>query len=202
MVQKYKKSRDTVEQHLRLDVSNLSSKDLFDEEGKSMEVHLRFGQGQKADHSVELTYESRNKIVVHYSSFDKPINLEWTEPHFGGQRPWFVCPNCDDRKRVLYGDARFHCRDCLDLTYESSNISDPRKIAIRKLKKIGKKLLPDQNLDYDSILSFEMNVPTHPDKPEQMNWKTYEGLICEWIEWRKKLKKEIAQDIADIAQEV
>jgi hypothetical protein len=40
---------------------------------------------------------------------------------FGGSRPWFVCPLCQDRAAVLCNAGRvFACRRCLDLTYAST----------------------------------------------------------------------------------
>jgi hypothetical protein len=54
--------------------------------------------------------------------------VTWTRCHFGGVRPWFVCPAerggvpCGRRCRVLYrpfGASVFACRRCFGLTYES-----------------------------------------------------------------------------------
>ena len=69
-----------------------------------------------------------------------PVLLDITIPYFGGRRWWFRCPNhghdvdagvedhvhdgdaCDRRVRILYrppGAARFGCRLCHRLTYQS-----------------------------------------------------------------------------------
>jgi hypothetical protein len=54
--------------------------------------------------------------------------VTWTRCHFGGVRPWFLCPAergsvpCLRRCRVLYrpfGASCFACRVCWGLTYES-----------------------------------------------------------------------------------
>ena len=60
----------------------------------------------------------------------KPINqrvpITWTDLHFGGRRPWFICSvygqgqYCGRRVAVLYclWDY-FACRHCYELAYES-----------------------------------------------------------------------------------
>jgi hypothetical protein len=61
-----------------------------------------------------------------------PVLLDWSRPHFGGQRPWFLCPAqrdgrwCGRRVRVLYrplGAACFACRECHRLSYLSRQCS-------------------------------------------------------------------------------
>lgn len=53
------------------------------------------------------------------------VPLEYTECHFGGERPWFRCPAraCGERVGKLYKPPRcdhFLCRECHDLAYESN----------------------------------------------------------------------------------
>lgn len=191
-------SRSTVEERLRLDISDISNH--LNEVGNTFEYRLRYGQGEKSENTVNFTYKSREELVAHYDWFDKTIYLEWTECHFGGERPWFVCQKCGERKGVLFDDVRFHCRKCLDLTYQSSNISDPEKKAMHKLRKIGQKLMPDKELDYRTPIKFDQIVPTTPEKPDHMHQDTYNDLLNEWLVWRLKLKKSIKQDFAKIAE--
>lgn len=75
-------------------------------------------------------------------SYDYKVNLETTEPYFGGWRWWFTCPlsvsgaPCGRRVRKLYlpPDGRyFGCRHCYDLTYRSCQESDKRVSALRRL---------------------------------------------------------------------
>ena len=58
-----------------------------------------------------------------------PIQLSWTEPHFGGRRAWLWCPilmsgvACEGRMNKLYLPPQakyFGCRKCHDLSYRSS----------------------------------------------------------------------------------
>ena len=60
-----------------------------------------------------------------------PLELRFTSssPHFGGQRYWLVCPNCNKRVGKLYRPRltdRFECRHCHCLTYTSSQIHNKR----------------------------------------------------------------------------
>ncbi|HET8629898.1 MAG TPA: hypothetical protein VFL91_20955, partial [Thermomicrobiales bacterium] len=48
------------------------------------------------------------------------LDLAWTDCHYGGRRPWFVCPGCGRRAAVLYlGGAGWRCRRCERLVYRS-----------------------------------------------------------------------------------
>lgn len=65
------------------------------------------------------------------------VPLNWSNCHFGGRRPWFVCPNPECRRRVamLYGNGVFACRRCHDLAYECQKESGEDR-ALRRSNKI------------------------------------------------------------------
>jgi hypothetical protein len=51
------------------------------------------------------------------------IKVEFTQICSGGFRPWLFCPKCSRRGTRLYmppDEAQFLCRDCHDLTYQTS----------------------------------------------------------------------------------
>jgi hypothetical protein len=50
-----------------------------------------------------------------------PVSITWTPCHYGGKRPWFVCPaqGCGRRVAILYLDGVFACRRCYQCVYES-----------------------------------------------------------------------------------
>ena len=57
---------------------------------------------------------------------DYLVRFDYTEPNYGGVRPWFRCPECGTRRQKLClppGGYRFACRDCHDLGYVSSRQS-------------------------------------------------------------------------------
>jgi len=66
--------------------------------------------------------------------------LAWTACNFGGSRPWFVCPGCDQRAAILYWDeedmpaGELLCRRCLDLGYRSQR-EDEIDRAKRRIEK-------------------------------------------------------------------
>lgn len=69
------------------------------------------------------------------------VPLDWSNCHFGGRRPWFICPNPECRRRValLYGNGVFACRRCHDLSYEcQKEAADDR--ALRRANSIRRRL--------------------------------------------------------------
>jgi hypothetical protein len=51
------------------------------------------------------------------------IPLTKTPCYFGGERFWFICPDCHRRAGILYRpgySSFFLCRHCHDLTYQST----------------------------------------------------------------------------------
>jgi hypothetical protein len=113
-------------------------------------------------------------IQVDIRSYDRIIGDEFetgfgrvdvvrTPCHFGGTRPWFLCPRCRDRKAVLYivGGAVM-CRSCGKLRYrmETATVNDRRAMQIEKcFEKLGG---PSRYL-----------TATPPQKPKGMHWTTY-----------------------------
>jgi hypothetical protein len=48
------------------------------------------------------------------------LSVTWTDCHYGGQRPWFLCPRCSARVGKLYQrplGITLACRRCQQLTY-------------------------------------------------------------------------------------
>jgi len=75
-------------------------------------------------------------------SFDYPVWVERTPCHYGGSRPWWLCPRCHSRRGLIYGvarDGRFGCRECMRLGY-SSETEDVVSRLWRKQRKLEAKL--------------------------------------------------------------
>lgn len=74
-------------------------------------------------------------------TLDYKINLDTTDPNYGGRRFWFLCPlvvggrACWRRVGKLYLPSNhryFGCRHCHDLTYTSCQRSDKRVSRLRR----------------------------------------------------------------------
>lgn len=108
--------------------------------------------------AVELRYAVGGEKIC------SRVALAWTACHFGGQRPWFVCPGtgCGRRTAVLYGGRFFLCRRCQGLAYESTRRS-PGERALCKAQLIRARLGGTAN-----------RLEPFPPKPKGMHWRTYE----------------------------
>ena len=67
------------------------------------------------------------RYVVRYGDADPGsiathIPVEHTPCNFGGTRPWFRCPECDQRVATLYRPSLcFKCQHCVGIPYASQN---------------------------------------------------------------------------------
>jgi hypothetical protein len=121
--------------------------------------------------AILLSYQTRHCGTADWKSINQRVPITWTDCHFGGRRPWFICSvHCDGRYcgrrvAVLYGLREyFACRLCYGLAYASQQepmlergFMKARKILIR----LGAK--PDL-------------LEPFPEKPTRMHWRTYEQL--------------------------
>lgn len=75
-----------------------------------------------------------------WRSYVQTIRFTWTACHYGGQRPWWLCPKCGRRVAILYnGQGQYVCRHCLDLTYRSQRETD-KDLAARRARAIRARL--------------------------------------------------------------
>ena len=93
------------------------------------------------------------------------VRLAFTPCNFGGERPWFLCPNTSCGRRIAklyFGSMGFLCRNCYQLAYPSQQWA-PEDRALYEIDKIHARLgmadgLPDSPL---------------PPRPKRMRNKTY-----------------------------
>jgi hypothetical protein len=140
----------------------------FDEDG--MQV-ASIGYSAERD-SVDLVYvvepgtEEARKLRYR-------VSVVWTACNFGGERPWFVCPNlrCGRRAAKVYlCGGHFVCRLCTGLAYQSQRENASGRMMV-KAQKIRAKLGGGPDLS-----------EPFPPKPLGMHWRTYERLRDE-EEW-------------------
>ena len=133
-----------------------------------------------------------------------PVELEYTDCHFGGVRPWFRCPNreCQDRVRKLYfprGGRYWLCRDCYDLQYQSSrksgNALDTAELRYRRAF---------AKADAEGRRPHPNNAPFRPTRPNGMHHDTFADLVedvddayAEWAETMDEQMREMVEDYSD-----
>jgi hypothetical protein len=130
--------------------------------------------------SIDMRAEERRLLLLYryrswgsddWEEIEEPVSLEWTTCHFGGARPWFVCPGmvngvaCRRRVGKLYGAGRyFLCRHCDRLGYQSQREQRHDRV-VRRVDKIRMRLGGDPG----------MWTP-FPEKPKGMHWRSYDRL--------------------------
>jgi hypothetical protein len=77
--------------------------------------------------AVVLNYRAGSLLSTRLKQIEQRVPITWTNCHFGGRRPWFVCSvrandrYCGRHVAVLYlGGEVFACRRCSGLAYASS----------------------------------------------------------------------------------
>ena len=149
--------------------------------------------------SVRYASEDRGLSL----SYDQPVTgggqercaeriaFMWTPCHLGGERVWFCCPGCGERRAILYHRAgRFRCRQCHGLTYVSQRESPPDR-ALRRARNIRVRLGGAPGL-----------TAPFPGRPRYMRHRKYDHLrmVAEaseaaWLRsmscWADRLRKQI-----------
>ncbi|MEO0542911.1 MAG: hypothetical protein AAFY99_03735 [Pseudomonadota bacterium] len=92
------------------------------------------------------------------------VAITWEPCRFGGQRPFFVCPNCGERTLHLYHHGHFACRKCHALSYPSQRERESDR-AQRRANKIRIRM------------GGEPGWHRVPDRPKGMHQSTYGKLI-------------------------
>lgn len=90
------------------------------------------------------------------------IDLETTPCHYGGHRPWFRCPGCQSRRRVLYSvGGVFRCRRCHDLAYTSTR-QDAQARSARRIAALHARLeVPGADLYATPLRPASMRQATY-----------------------------------------
>jgi hypothetical protein len=126
----------------------------------SRSVHWTNGHSKS---SVGLTVHDGMFATISYAdgtggSHLEVLDITWTRPNFGGERPWWKCPKCCRRCAIVYtlGMNPFVCRLCASLTYVTAQ-TDGFTRATRK------------SLELQKRLGWELGAP-FPSKPKGMHW--------------------------------
>ena len=121
--------------------------------------------------TVKFSYRIRIYGEGDWEQVEQTIPVTWTQCHFGGERPWFVCSvyrngvYCGRRVAKLYGAGKlFACRRCYDLAYQSQNEAPDGRLTL-KAQRIRMKLGGSPSI-----------MDEFPEKPKGMHWHTYNRL--------------------------
>lgn len=138
----------------------------------SMSLSVRWTNGCSKS-SVGLTVDGGTDVILSYAggsggTHTENLEITWTRPYFGGERPWWTCPSCSRCCAIVYaiGSNPFVCRLCASLTYVTSQ-SDGFNRAMRK------------SLERQRRLGWEIGEP-FPLKPKGMHRRRWERLVAEY----------------------
>jgi hypothetical protein len=167
--------KNTVDDGLSLDINKLVRDGLIIRDyavGSLKWTNTRTGT-ETASVGFSLEPFENNLIMrLHYirtarngdkDNFNYPIELQTTQPNFGGRRWWFTCPLmvngrlCGRRVGKLYlppAGKYFGCRHCYDLTYQSCQESDKRLTFFWKNPAALKAAIERDHLSPASFLAF------------------------------------------------
>lgn len=114
----------------------------------------------------EVTLMFRSRVNEgDWESIEQRVEIEHTDCHMGGKRPWFLCPACNKRVALLYaGGKYFACRHCYDLTY-----SCQKELSFERMRRKAKKIR-------QQLQATEEPLQAISTKPKHMHYRTFERL--------------------------
>ena len=179
-------SKETTDDYRRLDVRWLYRKGWL---APGCVANLRWSSRGVEIAAIREWAES-DRITVRYShqyngepweTLEYPIFIERTRCHYGGTRPWFLCPKpgCGRRVAVLYSGKYFYCRHCRQLAYSSQRES-PLDRALARAQSLHIRLGGDGCV-IDGLPPF---------KPKGMHKRSYDNLTRRYRRYDLRLQLE------------
>jgi len=204
----------TVEQSFQIDADDLTDgvdhpgdargrREWRPEHFPDVDLTVHFEAAEDADRTthVRLEYEVR---PVRGEDFQEshPVRIVYTEPNYGGVRPWFRCPGvvdgekCGSRVRKLYlpnGGEYWLCRECYGLGYTSSRASgdDLKQAELRYRRAFAKADRYDRR-------PHPNNAPMLPEKPKGMHYDTFDRLMQDVRDARESWDDEMARQAKEL----
>ena len=153
--------------------------------------------GEERADRVRFRYTTTHYPSEESADVEYVVRFDYTEPNFGGVRPWFICPECDTRRRKLYlpprrNANRYLCRECYDLGYRSSRTSgDEVERAEQRYRKAFAKA------DAENRRPHPNNLPYTPDRPKGMHQDTFDNLLADVRkarrEWDNRMNEQMRE---------
>jgi len=148
-------TRPALEQVRRLDVRWLHQQGYLQPGGRAT---VTWFCGERPAGCFLIEYSYRMHGAADWEPVRQVITLDWTVCHYGGQRPWFLCPECQRRVAILCGEGKwFLCRHCSQVPYTSQGETRLDRLH-RKFRKLRDRLGPQYS------------------RPKRMHWRTWERL--------------------------
>ena len=165
----YRSSGPTCEDYHAINVDSYARKGLLE---PGMTGWTRWSRGDEETGSIRFRADHGCLVLMYrtrpsggeWEHVKQRIPLGYTIPHYGGERAWFICPNCARRCGKLYGGSRFCCRKCWGLTYESQREQRHHRL-LRRAQGLRMRLGGSPSM-----------ADPFPRKPKGMHWRTYERL--------------------------
>ena len=115
--------RDLLENRNKLDVMELKREGAFQTSSAGLQVspHCPHIAVRYAHGFLTLFRPASDTVDGYKYPLEQLIQIDFKLCRFGGTRPWFRCPNCNNRVSALYANTSlmFYCRICEDLAYGS-----------------------------------------------------------------------------------
>ena len=112
------------------------------------------------------------------------------EAHYGGRRPWFLCPKegCGRRVAILFGGSIFACRHCHKLAYECQRETNDDR-AMRRADTIRRRL------------GWRPGIANPTGwKPKGMHWRTYLRFLEEYNAFAQASWSGIAEQLGLVSR--
>ena len=138
--------RDLLENRNKLDVMELKREGAFQTSSAGLQVspHCPHIAVRYAHGFLTLFRPASDTVDGYKYPLEQLIQIDFKLCRFGGTRPWFRCPNCNNRVSALYANTSqlYYCRICENLAYGSQfeSWSGRRYLKANKLRwKLGGK---------------------------------------------------------------
>ena len=136
---------------------------------------------------LQLSFRHRNR-GGEWQPVEQHIPFDRTACNFGGERLWFLCPNCSKRVGLLYGVGKlFLCRHCYELPYSSQNSGHMDNL-IEQKHRLGERIF--EHYEYGEGWG----------KKKGMHWSTFNRLHTKYERYEQQWCKGILQRFPDISE--
>jgi hypothetical protein len=175
-------------------------------------VDLSWGEDVNMRAFVENTGESDHADALRFIYTIDPdgdarrheyrVPFDYTEPNFGGVRPWFMCPECGTRREKIHRPPtaeRFACRECFDLGYLTSRRSgdDLKQAELRYRRAFAK-------ADKDNRRPHPNGTPHLPERAKGTHRETFDQLVGEvheaseeWYDRMRERERELLERLRE-----